>query len=86
MAPMSTTRSLAVAVRYSKSERPLLLKITTSSFMQRGADLAFLSAFPGEAEVCFPPLTFLKPTGLKQAVALQTKVVTVIEMVPHFAS
>jgi len=54
--------------------------------MQRGADLAFLSAFPGEAEVCFPPLTFLKPTGLKQAVALQTKVVTVIEMVPHFAS
>ena len=31
--------------------------------MERGADIAFLSAFPGEREVLFPPLTYLKPTG-----------------------
>ena len=31
--------------------------------MERGADIAFLSAFPGEAEALFPPLTYLKPTG-----------------------
>jgi len=39
----------------------VLLRLRTSTFMQRGADLSFLSAFPGEAEVLFPPLTFLKP-------------------------
>eukprot|EP00322_Chrysochromulina_rotalis_P000749 CAMPEP_0115871198 /NCGR_PEP_ID=MMETSP0287-20121206/22738_1 /TAXON_ID=412157 /ORGANISM="Chrysochromulina rotalis, Strain UIO044" /LENGTH=982 /DNA_ID=CAMNT_0003325983 /DNA_START=223 /DNA_END=3171 /DNA_ORIENTATION=- len=94
MAPMSTTRSLAVAVRYSHSHHPLLLKVSTSSFMERGADIAFLSAFPGEEEVCFPPLTYLKPTGLKQSVHMQRVdeatglpvEVTVIEVAPHFAS
>jgi len=31
--------------------------------LQRGADLTFLSMFPGEAETLFPPLTFVQPTG-----------------------
>jgi hypothetical protein len=32
------------------------------------ADLAFLSAFPGEKEVLYPPLTHLRPTGRSQKV------------------
>ena len=28
----------------------------------RGADIAFLSAFPAEEEYLFPPLTYLEPT------------------------
>ena len=31
--------------------------------MERGADLTFLSAFPGEREFLYPPLTYLQPVG-----------------------
>ncbi len=63
LAFMSTTMDLRVAVRYSLSRQSLLFKIVAPSFMSLGAELQWLSAFPGEAEVLFPPLTFLKPTG-----------------------
>lgn len=62
-APMSTTSDVRVALQYAQSERSLLFKIKTASFLQRGADLDYLSAFPGEHEILFPPLTHLLPTG-----------------------
>ena len=43
---MSTTRDVEVAIRYSASECSILLKLDTASFRERGADLAFVSAFP----------------------------------------
>ena len=51
LAPMSTTTDLSIAVAYSISSRSLLLKLRTNSFMGRGADLSYLSAFPGESEI-----------------------------------
>jgi hypothetical protein len=60
LAPMSTSRSLEVAVRYSTTSTAtcaLLIKLSIPSFMQQGADLNFLSAFPDEEEVLYPPLT-----------------------------
>ncbi len=63
LAFMSTTTDLRVAVRYALSPHSLLFKIVAPNFMSLGAELKWLSAFPGEAEVLFPPLTFLKPTG-----------------------
>ena len=84
-APMSTTRALEVAVRYSASACSVLLKLETSNFRERGADLAFLSAFPGEAEVLYPPLTHLAPTGKKQTVETESGVAfTVVEVRPSF--
>ena len=62
-APMSTTRDLKTAVRYSASDCSVLLKLDTSNFRERGADLRWVSAFPLEAEVCYPPLTHLMPFG-----------------------
>ena len=38
LACMSTTTDLAVALRYSASQASLLLKLRTSSFMDRGAE------------------------------------------------
>jgi len=67
-APMSTTRDLSVAVQYSASGCAVLLKLVVEGFHQLGADLAFLSAFPGEKEVLYPPLTHLRPTGRSQKV------------------
>lgn len=85
-APMSTTSDLEVAVRYSSSANPLIFKVKTTSFMERGADLQFLSAFPGEAELAFGPLTYLKPTGQVQELSAGGRHFTVVEVVPSFAS
>lgn len=50
VAPTSTTTSLKVAVRYAHSPHSLIFKIKTTSFMDRGVDLSFLSCFPEECE------------------------------------
>jgi hypothetical protein len=67
---MSTTTDLEVAVRYSISQNCLLFKIAVRDFMSMGAELKWISAFPGEAEVLYPPLTFLKPTGRFQSMTV----------------
>jgi len=86
IAPMSTTTSLEVAIKYSSSSSSVLLKLTTSSFMQRGADLSFLSAFPAEAEVLYPPLTFLQPVRRFEITLGNGAQYSVIEVVPHIGS
>ena len=37
----------------------MLMRLRTSGSLMRGADVSFLSAFPAEAEVLYPPLTQL---------------------------
>ena len=50
-ATMSTTPKLEVALRYAASASPILLRLHTRSFIERGADISFCSAFPDESEV-----------------------------------
>jgi hypothetical protein len=86
---MSTTTELAVAVRYSLSNNSLLFKIVVSDFMVMGADLQWVSAFPGECEILYPPLTYLKPTGRTETVRInhngQQLSFKVVEVLPHMA-
>ena len=87
LAPMSTTTSLRIAAEYAKSDSSLIFKIATQSFLQRGADLAFLSAFPGEDEFLLPPLTCLRPTGNAQTITFRSETgqdskYTVVEVEP----
>lgn len=82
LAPMSTTTSLQVAMEYSASKNALILRLNTSSFMERGADISFLSAFPGEKEILYPPLTFMRATGAKQVVTVGDGSVTIMEVIP----
>ncbi len=74
-APMSTSTYLLVscgyAVRMGETNGGLLMKIITNNNLQRGADLTFLSMFPGEAETLFPQLTFVQPTGRVQVIELK---------------
>ena len=79
---MSTTSDLSVALEYSASKSALLLRLNTASFMERGADIGFLSAFPAEKEVLYPPLTFMRPTGSKQEIMVGDATVTIMEVVP----
>jgi hypothetical protein len=90
LAFMSTTTDLRVAVRYALSRHSLLLRIVAPSFMSLGADLCWLSAFPGEAEVLFPPLTYLQPTGRTDRVDAKDRdgrpvTFTVIEVTPYIS-
>ena len=86
-APMSTTRDLRVALSYSdRAEKRLLFKLRTHGFIDRGADLAFLSAFPDEIEVLYPPLTFLLPTGREDTITVGDIEFSVVEVEPRFAS
>ncbi len=86
---MSTTTDLKVAVRYSISTTSLLFKIIVSDFMSMGADLRWVSAFPAEAEILYPPLTFLKPTGRTENIDVvrNGKKISfkVVEVVPQIA-
>ncbi|KAL3915538.1 MAG: hypothetical protein SGPRY_007183 [Prymnesium sp.] len=68
--PMSATYDIRIAAKYGLSRSTLLFKIKVTNILQFGADLQWLSAFPGEAEVCYPPLTYLQPTGQMQVVKL----------------
>ena len=54
--------------------------------MQRGASIQFLSAFPAEEEVLYPPLTFLKPTGKTLTMTFGAREFTVVEVVQQFGT
>ena len=88
LAFMSTTKELSVAVRYCLSPHSLLFKIVSPNFMTMGADVQWLSAFPGEAEILYPPLTYLKPSGRTQVVEVVDRdgkvcEFTVVEVYPQ---
>ena len=61
MACMSTTSDQSVAEDFALSRSPLLFKFVSKSFMSHGADISFLSVYPGEKEWLYPPLTYLRP-------------------------
>jgi hypothetical protein len=82
-APMSTTTDLPVAVHYSSGgQAALLIKLSTASALERGANISFLSAFAGEAEVLFPPLTYMRPTGKVAEELVGERRFTIVEVVP----
>ena len=61
LACMSTSSDLNIVASYAQSRQPLLFRIKVDSPMELGAELGWLSMYPGEAEVLYPPLTFAKP-------------------------
>ncbi len=71
------------------SRNSVLLKVVPPNFMSLRADLQWLSAFPGEAEMLFPPLTYLQPTGRTDRVDAvdcngRRVTFTVVEVEPSF--
>ena len=82
---MSTTTNLKVALEYASSASSLVLKVNTSNFMNRGVDISWCSAFPGEEEYLYPPLTFLQPTGNLKKYDANGCTYTFVEVTPTMA-
>ncbi len=57
--------------------------------MATGADVQWLPALPGEAEILYPPLTYLWPTGRTEEVSVacgeRRRNFTVVEVEQQFA-
>ena len=71
MAPGSASDDRAVAERFAKWDDDevsdaVLLKVEAADHTCCGADLAWLSVYPGEREVLFPPLTYLEYVSHEQ--------------------
>ena len=86
-APMSTSRDMKVALGYGTDgvsmQDSVLYKIVARNDLEMGADIQWLSAFPQEAEVLYPPLTFLVPAKKE---TLQRSGIALIEMTANLSS
>jgi hypothetical protein len=84
---MSTSMSKQIVGDFAQSEHPLIFKVTSSGFMDRGADVSWLSVYPEEAEVLYPPMTYLKPVqGSKKPIKGTNGKGWIIEVIPTLAS
>jgi hypothetical protein len=84
LAPMSTTTDVSVAISYAVKKdtlSALLFRFVTRNNLERGADVQWLSMFPGESETLFPPLTFLQRTRTEPQEVVHNGVkVTIVEL------
>ena len=60
---MSTTHDRHVAIEYAEGSLGVVLEVEQGA-VARGADLSWLSQYPHEAEITFPPLTMLEVAGM----------------------
>eukprot|EP01048_Picozoa_sp_COSAG05_P014530 COSAG05_NODE_1656_length_4329_cov_15.816548_4_plen_233_part_00 len=77
---VSTSAARDVALAFANSKLPLVFKFESTDFTSRGADVSFLSVYPAEQEVLYPPLTYLRSMGepeLQDVGSQQILVVTV---------
>ena len=82
-APMSTTPNRDVALKYAKSNKPLLFKYKASA-LEKGSSINWLSVYPGEEEVLYRSLTLLKPLSEKlETIEEDGMSITVIEVTPQ---
>lgn len=88
LAPMSTTEDLRIALKYTRGADAgaLIFMLRAQSFMQQGADLTFLSAFPEEREFLYPPLVYLRPTGAIHHFFYDGTEYTIVEIDPQYPS
>jgi hypothetical protein len=59
---MSTSEDRRVAIQYAGTRMPTVFEIRVGA-VDRGASLKFLSQYPGEDEILFPPMSYLEVTG-----------------------
>jgi hypothetical protein len=58
----------------------MYIHVFISTYVYIGADLAWISLFPNESEVLYPPLTYMQPTGRSQVVEVDGFHYTIVEV------
>jgi hypothetical protein len=77
-APMSTSADEKSAVNFAHGgANPMLFKYDTKNSIDRGADIAFLSVYETEAEVLYPPLTYLRFKSMQKEQVAGTELLVV---------
>eukprot|EP00960_Hanusia_phi_P043933 756354-Hanusia_phi.AAC.2 len=77
---LSTTEDMKVAIQYAgRGRQPTVFEITCGA-IDRGADLEFLSQYPGEKEMLYPPLSYLEVTKRPRIEQIQGQLVRVLQM------
>lgn len=93
LACMSTTADFQIAVKFAEGDRrqrvgagdnPMIFKYVTETSLVRGADISFLSVYPEEKEVLYPPLTYLQPISMS-TLTIKGMEVAIIEVKPQLA-
>jgi hypothetical protein len=79
---MSTSTKMDIVAGYAKSQQPLVFRILSDGFMSRGADISWLSLYPTEAEILYPPLTYLK---FKRTRRIKDSAGVVVDVTPEIA-
>jgi hypothetical protein len=82
----STSLEKGVAFGFAGAECPLLLKFKTNGILNLGADVSFLSVYPTECEMLYPPLTYLKPLSSPVRELYHGTTVLVAEVEPTLAA
>ena len=90
LGPTSTSLDPEVAINYLQTTKDnsqaLLLKLNLGTGLDGGGMIRFLSAFPAEQEVLFPPLTYLERVGQTDEVKLKRgRRVKIVEVKPTLA-
>jgi len=85
LACMSTSASKYQSLLYAKSRRPMIMRLRVVTHRNVGADISFVSMFPGEKEFLYPPLTHLKPVQDADLVSSTNKVIgKLVTVIPSF--
>jgi hypothetical protein len=80
---MSTSTDKDIVASYARSQQPLVFRVISEGFMSRGADISWLSVYPGEAEILYPPLTYLK---FERSYKIKNSAGTLVDVTPQFAT
>jgi hypothetical protein len=79
---LSTTSNKELLGGYFKSEQPFFLMcIVSDDFMRRGVAVSWLSLYPREAEVLYPPLTYLKYVNTR---VIKDSAGVIVDVVPSW--
>jgi hypothetical protein len=80
---LSTSTSKESVARYASSAQPLIFRVVSDGFMSCGAHISWVSLYPEDEEVLYPPLTYLK---FLKATPIKNSSGFVVDVEPMFSS
>jgi hypothetical protein len=80
---LSTSTSKERVARATLSAQPLIFRVVSTGFMSDGIPISWVSLYPEEEEVLYPPMTYLK---FLKATPIKNSSGFVVDVAPMFSS